>query len=287
MQLWAVMQIQDIARAHELTRSRRNGGRAVEPGTRDSKGAFSHSASVYFLRAPANPWHWAYIWRPTWGRLVVLGEGHRGPLASPHHCAFSSSFHHRLPFPGRRLVARRLHTWRHANLGDVPLAGPTLTGLLLPTSERLGLAPGSSTAVCCSRSAHWDRSSAVRGLRHLPPRGRVRTVATWLDSADRPVAWTSRLPPASPLLGDAPLDAPFRGLSDRHPTEPPQSYTAEEIRILCPICRVPEISRREHQDGPPSPQPSPCGRNSERHPTTTACSKNSRGRRRSSSLGPS
>ena len=28
-----------------------------------------------------------------------------------------------------------------------------------------------------------------------------------------------------------------------------QPYTSEETRILCPICRVPEISRRAHQDG--------------------------------------
>ncbi|KAH7984187.1 hypothetical protein HPB52_017840 [Rhipicephalus sanguineus] len=77
------------------------------------------------------------------------------------------------------------------------------------------------------------------------------------DSTDRPVAWTSRLPwgiQPRPLLGDPPLDAPepFRGLllSDRHPIEPSQPYTAEETRILCPLCRVPEISRRAHQDGP-------------------------------------
>ncbi|KAH7944526.1 hypothetical protein HPB52_021118 [Rhipicephalus sanguineus] len=56
-----------------------------------------------------------------------------------------------------------------------------------------------------------------------------------------------------PLLGDPPLDAPepFRGLllSDRYPIEPPQPYTAEKTRILCPLCRVPEISRSAHQDG--------------------------------------
>ncbi|KAH7969525.1 hypothetical protein HPB52_019296 [Rhipicephalus sanguineus] len=110
-----------------------------------------------------------------------------------------------------------------------------------------------------SRSAPWDRSPAVREPRYPPSRGRVRTVATWtvLDSTDRPVAWTSRLPweiQPRPLLGDPPLDAPepFRGLllSHRHPIEPSQPYTAEETRILCPLCRVPEISRRAHQDGP-------------------------------------
>ncbi|KAH7943422.1 hypothetical protein HPB52_007853 [Rhipicephalus sanguineus] len=108
-----------------------------------------------------------------------------------------------------------------------------------------------------SRSAPWDRSPAVRGPRYPPSRCRVRTVATWtvLDSTDRPVAWTSRLPweiQPRPLLGDPPLDAPepFRGLlSDRHPMEPSQPYTAEETRILCPLCRVPETSRRAHQDG--------------------------------------
>ncbi|KAH7963489.1 hypothetical protein HPB52_021256 [Rhipicephalus sanguineus] len=95
-------------------------------------------------------------------------------------------------------------------------------------------------------------------FRNPPPRGRIRTVATWtvLDSADHVVAWTSRLPrelQPRPLLGDLILDAPepFRGLlpSDRHPIEPPQPYTTEETRILCPTCRVPEISRRAHQVG--------------------------------------
>ncbi|KAH7982842.1 hypothetical protein HPB52_018969 [Rhipicephalus sanguineus] len=110
-----------------------------------------------------------------------------------------------------------------------------------------------------SRSAPWeDRSPAVRGPCYPPSRGRVRAVATWtvLDSTDHPVAWTLRLPweiQPRPLLGEPPLDAPepFRGLllSDRHLMEPPQPYTAEETRILCPICRVPEISRRAHQDG--------------------------------------
>ncbi|KAL1466934.1 hypothetical protein MTO96_000534 [Rhipicephalus appendiculatus] len=43
----------------------------------------------------------------------------------------------------------------------------------------------------------------------------------------------------------------FRGLllSDRNPVEPPQPYTADETRIVCPIGRVPEISRRAHHDG--------------------------------------
>ncbi|KAH8033303.1 hypothetical protein HPB51_009414 [Rhipicephalus microplus] len=70
------------------------------------------------------------------------------------------------------------------------------------------------------------------------------------------MAWSSRLRwelQPRPLLGNPPLEAPepFRGLllSDRRPTEPPQHYTAEESRILCPICRVPEISRHAHQDG--------------------------------------
>ncbi|KAH7939299.1 hypothetical protein HPB52_010400 [Rhipicephalus sanguineus] len=103
-----------------------------------------------------------------------------------------------------------------------------------------------------------DRSPAVRGPRYPPSRGCVRTVATWtvLDSTDRPVAWTSRLPweiQPCPSLGDPPIDAPetFRGLlfSDRHPIEPSEPYTAEETRILCPLCRVPETSRRAHQDG--------------------------------------
>ncbi|KAH7969715.1 hypothetical protein HPB52_021683 [Rhipicephalus sanguineus] len=126
-----------------------------------------------------------------------------------------------------------------------------------------------------------DRSPAVRSPRNPPPRGRVRTVATWtvLDSADRPVACTSRLPwelQPRPLLGDPPFDAPepFRGLlSDRPPIEPLQPYTTGETRIPCPIYRVPEISRRAHQDGsvhrsrllavtirdtiPRPPQPSP------------------------------
>ncbi|KAL3183087.1 hypothetical protein MRX96_006869 [Rhipicephalus microplus] len=95
----------------------------------------------------------------------------------------------------------------------------------------------------------WFTDFALR--RTLPPVLPNMDVPTFAgqatDSADRPVAWSSR------LLRDPPLEAPesFRGLllSDRHPTVPPQHYAAEESRILYPICRVPEISRRTHEDG--------------------------------------
>ncbi|KAL3246918.1 hypothetical protein MRX96_057360 [Rhipicephalus microplus] len=75
---------------------------------------------------------------------------------------------------------------------------------------------------------------------------------------------------------------PFRELllSDRHPTKPPQQYTAEQSRILCPIFLVPEISRRAHKTASPT-VPSFCCRYWRRHPTTTTTtgSNNSQGHR--------
>ncbi|KAL3204144.1 hypothetical protein MRX96_041385 [Rhipicephalus microplus] len=56
-------------------------------------------------------------------------------------------------------------------------------------------------------------------------------------------------PPIGTLDPLLEVSEPLRGLlSDRHPTEPPQHYTAEESRILCLICRLPEISRHAHQN---------------------------------------
>ncbi|KAH7931959.1 hypothetical protein HPB51_029641 [Rhipicephalus microplus] len=48
------------------------------------------------------------------------------------------------------------------------------------------------------------------------------------------------------FAGGAP--EPFLGflLSDRHPIESPQPCMAEETSVLCPICRIPELSRRAH-----------------------------------------
>ncbi|KAH6935211.1 hypothetical protein HPB50_004780 [Hyalomma asiaticum] len=89
-----------------------------------------------------------------------------------------------------------------------------------------------------------------------------RTIATWtiLDPAGSPVGWASRLPwelQPRPAIGDPPAAAPepFRGnlLTERYPTEPLATYTPEEARLLCPTCGVPEIHRRQHQNGALSP----------------------------------
>ncbi|KAH7951563.1 hypothetical protein HPB52_010328 [Rhipicephalus sanguineus] len=100
---------------------------------------------------------------------------------------------------------------------------------------------------------HRRPPAAVRGPRRLPLRGHVRTVTIWavLNSANPLVAWISRLPRElrpRPLTCDPPLDAlrRFHGLL----SDPSRVYMAEETRILCPLCRVPEISRCTHQDGP-------------------------------------
>ncbi|KAH6919450.1 hypothetical protein HPB50_029562 [Hyalomma asiaticum] len=56
-----------------------------------------------------------------------------------------------------------------------------------------------------------------------------------------------------PAVGDPPAAAPepFRGnlLTERYPSEPLATYTPEEARLLCPTCGVPEIHRRQHQNG--------------------------------------
>ncbi|KAH7937752.1 hypothetical protein HPB49_015356 [Dermacentor silvarum] len=56
-----------------------------------------------------------------------------------------------------------------------------------------------------------------------------------------------------PLIGESPelVPEPFRGrlLSERYSSERPPFYTPEEARILCPLCCVPEISRRAHHAG--------------------------------------
>ncbi|KAG0439986.1 hypothetical protein HPB47_016447 [Ixodes persulcatus] len=47
------------------------------------------------------------------------------------------------------------------------------------------------------------------------------------------------------------VSEPFRGqtLEERHPTEPAAHYTSEEMRLLCPLCGVPEICRATHLRG--------------------------------------
>lgn len=95
-----------------------------------------------------------------------------------------------------------------------------------------------------------------RASRRRPP-STLRTVATWtVVEADRSVGWVSRLPwelQPRPERGDPAADVPepFRGrlLSDRHPQEPPSFYTAGELRLLCPYCRVPQIHLPTHLAG--------------------------------------
>ncbi|KAH6929248.1 hypothetical protein HPB50_025215 [Hyalomma asiaticum] len=111
---------------------------------------------------------------------------------------------------------------------------------------------------------HWTRpyplASECPHTRHQrrTPAGGRRTIATWtiLDPAGSPVGWASRLPwelQPRPAIGDPPAAAPepFRGnlLTERYPSEPLATYTSEEARLLCPTCGVPEIHRRQHQNG--------------------------------------
>ncbi|KAH9379435.1 hypothetical protein HPB48_016862 [Haemaphysalis longicornis] len=94
-----------------------------------------------------------------------------------------------------------------------------------------------------------------RAPRHRPPT--LRTVATWtVVEADPSVGWVSRHPwelQPRPERGDPAADVPepFRGrlVSDRHPQERPSIYTAEELRRLCPYCRVPQIHVPTHLTG--------------------------------------
>ncbi|KAH9372389.1 hypothetical protein HPB48_006681 [Haemaphysalis longicornis] len=96
-------------------------------------------------------------------------------------------------------------------------------------------------------------------------RGQATTLVNEVDQklvtqtvveADLTVGWLSRLPwelQPRPERGDPAADVrePFRGrlLSDRHPQEPPFFYTAEELRHLCPYCRVTQIHLPEHLAG--------------------------------------
>ncbi|XP_064467902.1 uncharacterized protein LOC135378746 [Ornithodoros turicata] len=100
--------------------------------------------------------------------------------------------------------------------------------------------------------------SRSRGSRPDPDPPQHHSVATWtVVSHGQPVSWASRTRWAHqprPLRGDDPTQtpAPFRGLTltDRHPADPLQPLTAEEKRILCPLCLVPDLHRPTHRRGP-------------------------------------
>lgn len=77
-----------------------------------------------------------------------------------------------------------------------------------------------------------------------------------MDPQGAPVGWSSSMrweDQPTPLVSDPPglVPEPFRGhtISVRHPVEPPPHYTDEERRLLCPLCRVPEIHRGAHRAG--------------------------------------
>ncbi|KAM7304174.1 hypothetical protein ISCGN_014074 [Ixodes scapularis] len=83
------------------------------------------------------------------------------------------------------------------------------------------------------------------------------TVTTWMVQTDGgPVGWASRQAweeQPRPERGEAHVivPEPFRGrtLEDRHPNDPAAQYTAEERRLLCPLCGVPELARETHRAG--------------------------------------
>ncbi|XP_064488330.1 uncharacterized protein K02A2.6-like [Ornithodoros turicata] len=103
-----------------------------------------------------------------------------------------------------------------------------------------------------------SRSASRSGSRRNPrlssdPQG--HSVATWtIIHNGQPVTWASRSRwnnQPRPLRGDdlARTPAPFLGhtLAERHPSDPLQPLTAEERRLLCPVCRVPEVHRTTHR----------------------------------------
>ncbi|KAH6940797.1 hypothetical protein HPB50_006872 [Hyalomma asiaticum] len=118
----------------------------------------------------------------------------------------------------------------------------------------------------CSRSNVFFKTfreafGRTRPPRLLPPLERPDTGGEQLHErscscSDRPLHWAhrNRLKLQSrPAIGD-PLAAapePFRGnlITERYPSEPLDTYTPEEARLLCPTCEVPEIHRRQHQNG--------------------------------------
>ncbi|KAG0442419.1 hypothetical protein HPB47_015715 [Ixodes persulcatus] len=75
------------------------------------------------------------------------------------------------------------------------------------------------------------------GKRRGPPHGFAASWASDLSWDDQP-----RPERAGPSQA---VPEPFRGqtLEERHPTEPAAHYTSEEMRLLCPLCGVPEICR--------------------------------------------
>ncbi|KAG0415370.1 hypothetical protein HPB47_007448, partial [Ixodes persulcatus] len=83
------------------------------------------------------------------------------------------------------------------------------------------------------------------------------TVTAWTVQTDGgPVGWASRHvweEQPRPERSEVHVIVPeqFRGLTleDRHPNEPAAQCTADEWRLLCPLCRVPELPRETHQAG--------------------------------------
>ncbi|XP_064477719.1 uncharacterized protein LOC135391395 [Ornithodoros turicata] len=78
--------------------------------------------------------------------------------------------------------------------------------------------------------------------------GTLVSVATWtIIHNGQPVSWASRSRwnnqprPLAPFLGPT--------LAERHPSDPLQPLTAEERRLLCPVCLVSEVHRTTHRRG--------------------------------------
>ncbi|KAG0443774.1 hypothetical protein HPB47_014542 [Ixodes persulcatus] len=84
-----------------------------------------------------------------------------------------------------------------------------------------------------------------------------RTAATWtvlVEDISRgwasDLSWDDQPRPERAGPSQA-VPEPFRGqtLEERHPTEPAAHYTSEAMRLLCPLCGVPEICRAAHLRG--------------------------------------
>ncbi|KAG0419052.1 hypothetical protein HPB47_004404 [Ixodes persulcatus] len=84
-----------------------------------------------------------------------------------------------------------------------------------------------------------------------------RTAATWtvlVEDISRgwasDLSWDDQPRPERAGPSQA-VPEPFLGqtLEERRPTEPAAHYTSEEMRLLCPLCGVPEICRAAHLRG--------------------------------------